>query len=172
MRRAHLEHIIRAAASVSGDNEIVIIGSQAILGQLSDPPAALTVSMEADVFPKNRAVSRSLRLLREHRRPGDCHRAGGMDGSARAAPQREHRRRDRVVSRNPRPHPCQARRRPEKDLRYCEAAARTGLVDTATLRARIPQMAAESTDLGRLYGFVERLESLRFQDPELRRPGP
>ncbi|MHB8141744.1 MAG: hypothetical protein ACYDHD_10935 [Vulcanimicrobiaceae bacterium] len=53
MRRAHLEHIIRAAARVTGDNEIVVIGSQAILAHVPNPPAALTASMEADIFPKN-----------------------------------------------------------------------------------------------------------------------
>ncbi len=31
MRRDELEHVIRAAASVAGENEIVVVGSQAIL---------------------------------------------------------------------------------------------------------------------------------------------
>lgn len=53
MNRAQLEHVIRASAAISGDDEIVIIGSQAILGQFPSPPAELTVSMEADVYPKN-----------------------------------------------------------------------------------------------------------------------
>ncbi len=53
MRRADLEHIIRAAADISDDNEIVIIGSQSVLGQFPDAPAELCVSMEADVFPRN-----------------------------------------------------------------------------------------------------------------------
>lgn len=54
MTREQLEHIIRAAASISEDDDIVVFGSQAILGQFSDPPPALTVSMEADVFPRNK----------------------------------------------------------------------------------------------------------------------
>lgn len=53
MRRSELEHIIRAAADISDDDEIVIIGSQAVLGQFPEAPAELCVSMEADVFPKN-----------------------------------------------------------------------------------------------------------------------
>ncbi|OFW30567.1 MAG: hypothetical protein A3H97_05735 [Acidobacteria bacterium RIFCSPLOWO2_02_FULL_65_29] len=53
MRRSELEHIIRAAADISDDDEIVIIGSQAVLGQFPDAPAELCVSMEADVFPRN-----------------------------------------------------------------------------------------------------------------------
>ena len=53
MRRAELEHIIRAAAEVAGDDELVIVGSQAILGQFPDAPEAMLVSREADVYPKN-----------------------------------------------------------------------------------------------------------------------
>lgn len=53
MNRAQLEHIIRASSTISDDDEIVIIGSQAVLGQFPDAPAAMRVSMEADVFPRN-----------------------------------------------------------------------------------------------------------------------
>jgi len=50
--RAQLEHNIRAAATISSDPDIVVIGSQAILGQFPDAPAELLVSNEADVYPK------------------------------------------------------------------------------------------------------------------------
>lgn len=53
MTREQLEHVIRAAASIAEDDEIVIIGSQSILGQFPDAPPALLVSNEADVFPRN-----------------------------------------------------------------------------------------------------------------------
>jgi hypothetical protein len=53
VRRAELEHIILAAAQVAGDNDIVIVGSQAILGQFPDAPDSMLVSREADVFPRN-----------------------------------------------------------------------------------------------------------------------
>ncbi len=51
MRRADLEHFIRAAAAIA-DDEIVVIGSQAILGRLPDAPSALLWSQEADVYPR------------------------------------------------------------------------------------------------------------------------
>ncbi len=54
MKRDELEHVIRAAATVSGENEIVIVGSQAILGQYPDAPATLLFSQEADVYPRQR----------------------------------------------------------------------------------------------------------------------
>jgi hypothetical protein len=53
MNRAQLEHVIRASAAIANDDEIVVIGSQAILGQFPTPPPELCVSMEADVYPKN-----------------------------------------------------------------------------------------------------------------------
>jgi hypothetical protein len=54
MKRADLEHIIRAAAANADTDEIVVIGSQAILGTISEPPAELCQSIEADVFPKRK----------------------------------------------------------------------------------------------------------------------
>ncbi len=53
MRRAELEHVLRAAAAVTEDSEIVVVGSQAILGQFPDAPESLLVSREADVYPRN-----------------------------------------------------------------------------------------------------------------------
>lgn len=54
MRRSQLEHVIRAASSIADDREIIVIGSQAILGQFPDAPTSLLTSVEADVIPKNR----------------------------------------------------------------------------------------------------------------------
>jgi hypothetical protein len=52
--RAQLEHVIRASAMISEDDEIIVIGSQAVLGQFPDAPAEILVSVEADVYPRNR----------------------------------------------------------------------------------------------------------------------
>lgn len=54
MKRSELEHVIRAAGAIADDREIVVIGSQAVLGQFPDAPPALLASMEADVYPRNR----------------------------------------------------------------------------------------------------------------------
>ena len=53
MTRAELEHLIRAAADLAQDDEIVVLGSQAILGQFPDAPATLRVSVEADLYPRH-----------------------------------------------------------------------------------------------------------------------
>jgi hypothetical protein len=54
LKRSELEHLIRAAGAIADDAQIVVIGSQAVLGQFPDAPAALLVSMEADIYPKNK----------------------------------------------------------------------------------------------------------------------
>jgi hypothetical protein len=52
MKRADLEHIIRAAGTIANVEDVVVIGSQAVLGQFPDAPAELLISNEADVFPR------------------------------------------------------------------------------------------------------------------------
>ena len=51
MKRSDLEHIIRAAGSIADCKELVIVGSQAILGSFPHAPAELVVSEEADTYP-------------------------------------------------------------------------------------------------------------------------
>jgi hypothetical protein len=50
MKRPDLEHILRAAAAITGFDSFVVIGSQAIHGQFLNPPGELLISMEADLF--------------------------------------------------------------------------------------------------------------------------
>ena len=52
MTRQQLEHVLRAAAGITGADEIFVVGSQAILGQYPDAPAECRVSMEADLFTR------------------------------------------------------------------------------------------------------------------------
>ena len=51
MTREQLEHVIRASAAIAGVEDIVVIGSQSVLGQFPDAPEELLVSREADVYP-------------------------------------------------------------------------------------------------------------------------
>jgi hypothetical protein len=53
LNREQLEHVIRAAAAIAGDTEIVVIGSQAILGRYPDAPAELLVSADVEVYPRH-----------------------------------------------------------------------------------------------------------------------
>jgi hypothetical protein len=51
MTRAQLEHVMRAAGTIANVDDVVVIGSQEILGGFPDAPAEFLVSDEADVFP-------------------------------------------------------------------------------------------------------------------------
>ena len=51
MTREQLEHVIRAAAAIADVEDIVVIGSQSVLGPFPDAPAELLISLEADVYP-------------------------------------------------------------------------------------------------------------------------
>ena len=53
MRVSHLEHIIRAAGSIAGDDEIIVLGSSSVLSQIPDIPEDVIMSIKADLFPKN-----------------------------------------------------------------------------------------------------------------------
>jgi hypothetical protein len=54
VKRADLEHLIRAAATIADDDELVIVGSQAVLAQFPDAPDEMLRSDEADIYPKNK----------------------------------------------------------------------------------------------------------------------
>lgn len=53
MRRAELEHTIRAAIEIIAQDSVIIIGSQAILGSYTDDelPTQTTQSIEVDMVP-------------------------------------------------------------------------------------------------------------------------
>lgn len=53
MRYDQLEHAIRAACEVSGDTELLIFGSQAILGSAPTAHEDLRTSIEVDIQAKN-----------------------------------------------------------------------------------------------------------------------
>src|SRR5438445_9427959 len=52
MTREEFEHVLRAVADIVKD-EIVVVGSQSILGQFPQAPSSLLRSQEVDVYPRN-----------------------------------------------------------------------------------------------------------------------
>jgi hypothetical protein len=51
VNREQFEHVLRAAADVVQD-ELVVVGSQAVLAQYPDAPKSLLTSLEVDVYPR------------------------------------------------------------------------------------------------------------------------
>ncbi len=152
MTRTQLEHIIRAACSIAEDTELVIVGSQAVLGQFPDAPAELLVSMEADVFPKNRPERADLiegsigELSMFHETFG--YYADGVDETTATLPEGW---RERLVAiRSPETagntgwaleiHDLLVSKyvaNREKDRQFCRAALARGLADPALIRQRL-----------------------------------
>jgi hypothetical protein len=62
MNRAQLEHVVRAAATVAGLDDVVVLGSQAVLATIDDwdLPHEVTRSIEADIAIDHELASVSL----------------------------------------------------------------------------------------------------------------
>lgn len=156
MRRDEFEHVIAAAANVVGEDEFVVVGSQAILGAYPEPPEALLQSMEADIYPAsdpNKATVVDANLgdgSQFHRSFGYfAHGVGPETAKAPAGWQ------DRLIRLEipPRPgsarHPvalclephdlvlakCVAGR--ERDWEYAREALRAGIVESSELLGRV-----------------------------------
>ncbi len=54
MNRLALEHVIRAASAISRDPNLIVFGSQAILGSYPNAPEELLISVEVDIYPKTK----------------------------------------------------------------------------------------------------------------------
>ena len=52
MRHEEFVHVLQAAARIV-DDELVVVGSQAVLGRFPDAPEALLRSAELDLFPRH-----------------------------------------------------------------------------------------------------------------------
>ena len=63
MTRSQLEHIIRAAGTIADDEDIVVVGSQATLGEFPEAPEELLVSREAVVYPRTHGVGPETAVL-------------------------------------------------------------------------------------------------------------
>ena len=52
MTRSQLEHLISASGTIADDDDIIVIGSQSILGQFPCALSELLVSRDADDYPR------------------------------------------------------------------------------------------------------------------------
>jgi hypothetical protein len=158
MTRQQLEHLIRASAATVDVRDVVVIGSQSILASFPNPPAELTVSMEADVYPKD-APQRSIvidgaigELSLFHETFG--YYAHGVDDRTAVLPDGWEQRLVRLRNENTmgatgwclEPHDLAISKLAagrEKDRRFVEVMLRDHLINAATVRSRLvatPQM--------------------------------
>jgi hypothetical protein len=152
MTRHQLEHVIRAAAATADVRDLVVVGSQAILGSFPTAPPELTRSIEADVFPKD-APERSTvidgaigEFSMFHQTFG--YYAHGVDEKTAVLPVGWTDRLVKVQNQNTRgaigwclePHDLAVSKLAagrEKDLEFVEAMVRRQLVSAQTIRDRL-----------------------------------
>jgi hypothetical protein len=172
MNRAQLEHVIRAASSIANDREIVVLGSQAILGRYPEAPPTLCVSLDVDLYPRNHPDRSDLvdgaigELSAFHETFG--YYAHGVGPETAVLPAGWESRLVRVegpgtggaVGLCLDPHDLAISKLVagrDKDLEYLEVAAGSGLVDRDTLLGLID---VTPTDPGRRELARERIRGL------------
>ena len=158
MNRAELEHVIRAAGQIADDDELIVLGSQAILGAHPAAPRTLRVSMEADLYPKNHPDRADVidgaigELSMFHETFG--YYAQGVDPSTAVLPTGWEARLIPVHNDNTRgvtgwcvePHDLVLSKLVagrEKDLAFATQALRHRLVQRRELEARLPDLPVE-----------------------------
>ena len=169
MRRDQLEHAIRTACQIIGAAEVIVVGSQSILGTFREEqlPAATTMSIEIDVLPiaeTNEETARLADLVEgvagEFSPFEQIHgfNIDGVDLDTSALPGGWRDRLVKVQNANtaaPSGEPqftgwcldkedlCVAKlcALREKDQNFVGALLDAGLVDTAVIRARLPTVA-------------------------------
>jgi len=171
MKLAEFEHVIAAAAEVTGHDQFVVVGSQAILGSVADPPEQLLESMEADIYPLHDpdggtqidgALGDGSRFQQafgyfahgvgpETAKPpsGWQERVARIEIPPRDASNRTEpiiayclELHDLVLSK------CVANR--ERDWEYAEQALRAGLVEGSTLLSRVSQLPVDADTAQRI----------------------
>lgn len=172
MNRRQFEHAVAAASAIAHDDELIVVGSQAILGQYPTAPATLLESMEVRLYPKNFPERAELidRTLGEGSGFHDTYGyfARGVDPESAVLPRGWE---ERLV-------PLRSDERPgvtgwcleihdlvigkcidgeDKDRRFLSASHAAGFVRLETLRDRLAGTAADSNAIDRTEEWIATL---------------
>ena len=182
MRRKDLEHLIRAAAAITDQYEIMVVGSQSILGAVPNAPDLLLQSMEADFYPLHRPDLSDLidGAIGEgspfHDKFG--YYAQGVGPETATLPSGWEERVVKVQNENTDlrigycldPHDLAASKLAagrEKDWQFVDLLLQHQIVDPATLEARIAMLPVPSTTSERLKIWVSAKASrLKSRDDD------
>lgn len=176
MKRLELAHILRAACDITGDPDVLVIGSQSILGTFDedDLPPSATASMEADIAflndpdrSKADGVEGAIGELSIFHQTNGIYAEGVHVDTAKFLPPgwRERLIRWPIRSSAPaephflEPHDLAIAKlgaAREKDLEFVDALVRAGLLDLGTLHARCGLLADEhATVRARISSFLD-----------------
>jgi hypothetical protein len=165
VRRDQLEHIVRATGAILDEQEVIVVGSQAILGSVAEarlPPAA-TRSVEADIVPlddederKSTLVDGTIGELSPFHETFGVYAHGVGERTARL-PRGWRSRLVPLNNENTRgvtgwclePHDLVVAKllagRPH-DLEFCSALLSAGIVDLETVQARLSDSDLDSEE--------------------------
>jgi len=173
MTREELEHAIRAACDLTDETEMIVFGSQAILGQYPDAPEPLRQSAEADMAPKH-AVEKVDLIDAVLGADSDFHRTHGfyvhgVPIETAVLPWGWDGRAVRVQNQNTREnigwcveaHDLAASKLVayrDKDREFVRVLLEHGLVKPRKLRLRLTQLPDDATDPGRQERLAQWLD--------------
>ncbi|HSW43826.1 MAG TPA: hypothetical protein VLM76_15115 [Patescibacteria group bacterium] len=175
MNRAQLQHVLRAAATIVDDPDVLVIGSQSILGAYPEDclPVEATTSIEANLAffddPDGRKADQLEGAIGELSRFHETfgYYAQGVSVATAVMPAGW---RERLVEFAPpgatpararclEPHDCVASKLVagrEKDLAFAHALLRDGLIDSTTLEGRIRALPLDVAVIDWLMTWVRR----------------
>lgn len=172
MTRQQLEHAIRAACEVAGDEELWVFGSQAILAAHPEAPPPLRRSIEVDVMPRNHPerveeIDGALGELSPFHQAFGFYVHGVPIASAKL-PTGWMERTIAVSGRGPggatglclEPHDLAASKLAayrEKDLRFVRTLLIEGLIGSESLRARAATLPVEPSVRDRIIRWIDVL---------------
>jgi hypothetical protein len=170
--REQLEHAIRAACDVARDSELIVFGSQAILGEHPDAPPGLRASIEVDVQPLNKpeavdAIDAALgELSLFHSTYGFYVHGVSIEGATLPSGWRDRTIpvSDPIATRGNtgycvESHDLAASKLTayrDKDRDFVRILLTEGLIDPATLKRRIAALGLAEADSTRLTTWVDR----------------
>lgn len=175
MKREHLEHVLRAASRIAEDPNVLVIGSQSILGNIADDqlPAAATASIEVDVAffdddaeAKADAVDGAIGELSPFHETFGYY-AQGVSTSTAILPEGWQDRVVVVETAATAPgrglciesHDCVLSKLAagrEKDYAFANALIDAGLIDVAELQRRLPSLPADPRAVQRIGQWIAR----------------
>ena len=172
MKKENLEHIVRAAAAITNQYEVIVVGSQSILGSIEFPPDECLESKEADlIIPGNEALSDLIDGAIGEGSPFEDsfgYYAQGVDSSTCTLPSGWRDRLVRLQSQNTDGRigfcldvtdlflaKCAANR--EKDRKFNLALLRHGIVDQKVALARVATLPLDDAGKERVISLIHRL---------------
>ncbi|OOG58045.1 DUF6036 family nucleotidyltransferase [Polaromonas sp. C04] len=172
MQLHQLEHLIRAAGTITDRYEFIVVGSQSILGSVERPPFECLMSNEADLYPKEAEELSDIidGALGEGSQFHDTfgYYAQGVDSTTAILPQGWQGRLHRLQTPSTNDRiaycidvldlfmaKCAANR--EKDREFNVVLLRAGLVDAPSALLRVPDMPIDVAARSHMVSLITRL---------------